>query len=182
MWSMYVSVHASSWYIRVILVSSWSLPHSTLYHQSTLSSCSCHTWLQTIAIIDRFFSTIILSTTMLFDLKVIVATLLLAAQVNACMILDAVRFANFVVSAQIHDNGVNTCNFPNSATTGQDGHYWFTCRSGHAAFLTSDMAILAYSANGDYRFSTDITSTQYECDPLTGGCGTSTRYRTTGFC
>jgi hypothetical protein len=123
---------------------------------------------------------------MLFNLKALplaVATLLFATTANACMEFDAVKFADTVVSAQIHDDGTNTCNFPNSAATGLDGHYWLTCITGFASFITSDMGTLAYSAHGgDYRFATTNIGTQYECDPLTHGCGTSTRYHTSAFC
>ena len=108
---------------------------------------------------------------------------LLISQAYACMTMDAVKFADAVVSAQIHDNGDNTCNFPNSASTGVDDQYWFECQSGYAAWLSADMDTLAYAANGgNYRFITTVTGTQEECDPSNGACGTSTRYRATGWC
>ncbi|MCJ1241636.1 hypothetical protein MMC14_009642 [Varicellaria rhodocarpa] len=121
---------------------------------------------------------------MLFHpLPLAAAALMFLTQSEACLSLAAVKFADTVVSAQIHDNGVNTCNFPNSAALGQDNQYWFQCQSGFAAWLSEDLGTLAYSNSGsNYRIVVTVTGTDEECDPLTGACGTATRYTASAFC
>lgn len=120
---------------------------------------------------------------MQFSVLHLLAVPFFISQAYACLTMNAVQFSDTVLSAQIHDNGDNTCNFPNSAATGVDGHYWFTCEDGFAAFLTSGLTTLAYSNHGtDFRWPVSVVSTQDECDPLTGSCGTSVRYVATGAC